>query len=97
MFLTMTNTPLAHLVPDNILHEGQVWAEPFWNTPGGEPVSPNQRFRVGTKTVLIVTIFLNKAGEDLAYWMVEEGKNVPFFKTWEEIKKAMDDKKLIKI
>lgn len=96
-FLTLTNTKLFHLIGEKTLHEGQMWATPFWSAEGGDPISPDQKFRVGEKTISIAVVFINKYGHDLAYWMVDETNNTPFFKTWTEIKKAIEEYKLIKI
>jgi hypothetical protein len=95
MFLTLTNMRYEGLIPDHTLHEGQLWAEDKWDKPGGTGFSPDQKFLAGNRKISIVTVFVNKKWEAIAYWMVEEGTgNQPFFKTWEEIKSAIDNFKL---
>ena len=95
MFYTLTNTKKDHLLPPQTLHDSQLWAEHLWEEEGGSPISLKQKLMAGKKQVSIITVFLNKKGEDIGYWMIEEGEDkVAFFKTWKEIKQAIDNNKI---
>lgn len=95
MFLGFTQEKYCNLIPDKHEVQSFLWHKANYDSEGSKTrYALEQEFKGGDKLLHLISILLNKEGDQIGYWFVEVVSKNTFFKTWEQVEEAINNGKL---